>query len=138
MKAVLDSSVLFSALLKKSRATAEVLALASNGCFDLWLSESILDETAASLLRKADRFDYTRQDVMDFIGLLRELSTIVADPPAIPPVCRDPKDDHILAAALAAQADIVVSGDDDLLSLGTYEGIRILSVRTFLDMLAQS
>ena len=49
-------------------------------------------------------------------------------PPALAkPVCRDPDDDAVLALAIAAQADLIVSGDDDLLSLTHFEGIPILT-----------
>jgi predicted nucleic acid-binding protein len=51
----------------------------------------------------------------------------------LPARCRDPGDDHAIAAALAAGAAIIVTGDDDLLSLEEYEGIRMLSVRLFHD-----
>ena len=44
-----------------------------------------------------------------------------------PTVLNDPDDDLVLAAALAAQADLIVSGDDDLLTLGSYQGISIVS-----------
>ena len=51
-------------------------------------------------------------------------------------VCRDPNDDMILECAVAAKADVIVSGDKDLLALATHEGIRILAPRAFLDEFA--
>jgi uncharacterized protein len=49
-------------------------------------------------------------------------------PAALPqPVARDPDDDQVLACALAAQADAIVSGDRDLLTLGSFQGIPILT-----------
>ena len=42
-------------------------------------------------------------------------------------MCRDPDDDQLLALASAAKVDLVVSGDDDLLVLGMFEGIAIVS-----------
>jgi len=48
------------------------------------------------------------------------------------PVCRDPDDDNILAAAIAGNCDCVITGDKDLLVLRAYEGINILSPRDFL------
>jgi len=52
----------------------------------------------------------------------------VIEPPALPqPVCRDPDDDEVLALAIAAQADLIISGDNDLLVLQQFNGIPILS-----------
>jgi predicted nucleic acid-binding protein len=50
-------------------------------------------------------------------------------------VCRDPKDDKFLEVAVAGQADVIVSGDEDLLILDPYAGIPIVSPRGFLAML---
>ena len=54
---------------------------------------------------------------------------------AIPAVSRDPKDDKFLATAVAGQAAYLVSEDKDLLEIGEYEGIRILSATAFLAIL---
>lgn len=52
----------------------------------------------------------------------------VIDPPPLPhPVCRDPDDDEVLALAIAAKVDLIVSGDNDLLSLGNFEGVPIIA-----------
>jgi uncharacterized protein len=52
----------------------------------------------------------------------------VTDPPPLPKaVSRDPDDDQVLALALATKAEVIVSGDADLLSLGSFEGISIVA-----------
>ena len=50
-------------------------------------------------------------------------------------VCRDKSDDVVLATALAGKADMIVIGDEDLLVLKEFRGIRILSPRQFLEIL---
>jgi putative PIN family toxin of toxin-antitoxin system len=49
--------------------------------------------------------------------------------------CRDPRDNHLLATSRAAQADMLVSGDKDVLVLAAYEGTRIVSLRSFANQL---
>lgn len=48
---------------------------------------------------------------------------IVVEPDTVPQIVRDPDDDHVLAA----HADLIVSGDQDLLVLGSYQGIPIVT-----------
>ena len=68
--------------------------------------------------------------VLDLIA-----SAIVVQPAAIPQICRDPKDDAYLATATAGSADYLVSEDNDLLALGRYEGIQIVTAEAFMRIL---
>jgi predicted nucleic acid-binding protein len=47
--------------------------------------------------------------------------------------CRDPDDDKILALAVSGQADIIITGDADLLVLDPFQGVRILAPRAYLE-----
>ncbi|MDN5938840.1 MAG: putative toxin-antitoxin system toxin component, PIN family [Salinisphaera sp.] len=70
--------------------------------------------------------------VAEILGDYLALATLTR--PATPPpaIVRDPDDDHVIACALAAQAEVIVSGDGDLLELGEYRGIAILSAAQML------
>lgn len=60
----------------------------------------------------------------------------VVEPAAVPPtVLADPDDDHVIACALAAKADLIVSGDSHLLALRKHQDIPILRVTDALDNL---
>jgi len=61
--------------------------------------------------------------------------TVAAAPIQAPPALRDPDDLPVLACALSGGADAIVTGDDDLLSLKSFEGIPILKVREALEKL---
>lgn len=63
---------------------------------------------------------------------------LVAAPPIPPAIAADPEDDAVLACALAARADAIVSGDDHLLALRKYRGIPILTVTEALARLQAS
>jgi putative PIN family toxin of toxin-antitoxin system len=137
-RAVLDSSVLFSAFLTPAGTPATLLAEARRGAFSLCLSFEILDETARALLRPrvVARYGYTAERVARYRARLAELAEMVWDLPALQAVPLDPKDDMVVATAVKAQADYLVTGDRrHLIVLGEYEGIRIVTPRQFLDLL---
>lgn len=67
--------------------------------------------------------------------LARQAEWVSPAPLPLPPSLRDPKDLMVLAAAVAAHADAIVTGDDDLLSLQSFEGIPIMKAREALEKL---
>ncbi len=94
-------------------------------------SEALLHELETTLREK---FDITLS-VAAFLDLFRA-SIQVAEPRPLPArVCRDETDDVVLATAVAAGADAIVTGDQDLLVLGSYQNISIVSPRSFLEQL---
>jgi putative PIN family toxin of toxin-antitoxin system len=137
----LDSSVLVSAFLTPPGAPGQVLDAAEAGVFTLCLSREILVETAKALLRAPRlraRYGFDRAAVERFCDGLAASAEMVADLPALQAVPRDPKDDPIVATAVAGRADYLVTGDRrHLLPLGSYRGIQIVSVRAFLELLAE-
>jgi len=54
---------------------------------------------------------------------------------AVPDVVRDPKDNHVIAAATSSQSNYIVTGDEDLVVLSPYEGIEIMKPADFLKLL---
>jgi putative PIN family toxin of toxin-antitoxin system len=60
------------------------------------------------------------------LGELRRLAEIIDPPPLPQRVSRDPADDAVLALAAASQADLIITGDADLLTLGSHAGIPII------------
>ncbi len=134
MRVLVDSSVLISAFLRPG-LPRDLLSAAREGRFALCLSDFLRAEVGRGLrkARNATRYRYTPQQVEAFIAdTFGSATLVVTRLPTIEPVCRDPNDDHVLAAAVAAGAGSIVTGDADLLTLGQYRGIRILGVRAFL------
>jgi uncharacterized protein len=130
MKVFLDTNVLPSAAATRGLC-ADVLreVLASH---DLYISEQILIELKNVLGRK---FGVSQDLIDDFIWLLQR-DTVLAQPAGLPNVRIQDKDDlPILGAAVAAGADVLVTGDKELLKLGHIEDVKILSPRKFWEEL---
>jgi len=133
MRAVIDTGVLVSALIRRQGTTGEVLRALRDGRFTAVYSTDILVEIIDVLGRPALRLKYHIEpdDISVVINLIRLRGDLVV-PAREVTVCRDPKDDKFLEAALEAGADCIISGDADLLDLTPFENIPILRPAEFL------
>jgi putative PIN family toxin of toxin-antitoxin system len=139
LRVVLDTTVLVSAFLTGGEVSAELLRLARLKRFTVILSEEILKETRQSLLSKSHirkKYPYTDGDVAVYLTGLREACLLVAAPP-IAVITQDPKDNPILACALAAPAKYLISRDPHLLGLQEYEGVTILTPEAYMGLLRE-
>ena len=134
MRVVFDSNVYVSAFATPDGVAGQALVAATEGRFQLALSEPILMEVLAVLSRKFARAPEQLARVALFMASAAEM---------VKPVGRihapaDDPDNRILECAAAANADVIVTGDRAMLALGTFEGIAILSLRQFIDRLGHS
>lgn len=128
MKAVFDTNVLIAAFVSEGLC-AKLLIRGRRKDFQLILCPYILDEFEDVLRRK---FSVSTSEARVARNLVIEASeNIIIPHTSVTGVCRDPEDDHILACAISSEANFLVTGDDDLLSLKSYEGIKILTPRAF-------
>ena len=112
--------------------------IAREGVFDLSLAEEIIEETEHTLLTYARirrRHPYTDEEVEEVCQMLRTIVQLVTDLPPLAGVSRDPKDDMVIACAIKARARYLVTRDDDLLSLGTYRRIQMITPEAFSELL---
>ena len=139
-RVVLDTNILVSAFLFSERGgvPVELLRSVKEERFTLVTSEAMLDELEGVLTRDArvqERYGYTPEAVAAYRTLLETQAVIVKPRKPFPKVSRDPDDDLILATAALAKADCLVTGDNDLLTIGEHHGVRIVTPRQFLDTL---
>lgn len=130
MKVVLDTNVLASAAATRGLC-ADVLreVLAEH---ELVICKQITDELKRVL---TDKFGVAPSLVNEFLWLIRQDTTIVK-PRIVPNVAIHDKDDlGILAAAITAEADVLVTGDKELQGLSRIERTIILSPRAFWTLL---
>lgn len=132
---VLDTSTLVSAVLRQNSIPRQVLIKA--------LSEG---ELCASLATLAELEEVIARDKFDrYLDLAARLKFVATyrdkvrlyqvsedDEAALDIPCRDPRDNKFLALSLACRADVLVSSDDDLLTLNPYGDILVLTPKAYL------
>lgn len=137
MRVVLDTNILISAFLWQG-APKDVFMLAEKGGAIICVSGETIDEFERILsypkfAERLARLGKTPADVID--ELLGAVEYYPSHSFPAPQIRDDPADDIFLACALAADADFIISGDEHLLALKSFQNIPILTPRQFLNQL---
>ncbi len=129
MRIVLDTNVVLSALLWRGTPYRLLDAIRQRSSTQLYSSATLLEELADVLTRPSATkrlalIEKTAATVLaDYVEVI-ELVALTTVPRVVP---GDIDDDQVIAAAVAAQADLIVSGDrKHLLPLGSHAGIAII------------
>lgn len=139
VRVVFDTVVFVRALLNR-RSQWSRLVFDRGANYRLLVSPETLQEALQVLHRPELVRRFTKfpgRDAAALIDLLHLAEVVDVDLGAFPRVCRDPKDDKFLATARAADAQYLVSEDEDLLVLREYEGRLIINAESFLGVLDQ-
>jgi uncharacterized protein len=128
IRAVLDTNVVLSGLFWHGTPHA-LLDRVREGTLIFISSPALLAELAEVIARPKYDAILVRSNTSRERSLVevRELTEVIAPPPLAQPVCRDPDDDAVLALGVAANVDLIVSGDKDLLTLNSFQGIAIVT-----------
>lgn len=121
MRVVLNTNVLIAAFLARGacREVFETCAIHHT----IVLSEGIMAEFVDTVQRK---FKGDADDARKAAHLIRERAELVVPAVPDPPVCRDVDNDMVLGTAVAGHAEVIVTGDKDLLVLDPYGSLAII------------
>jgi putative PIN family toxin of toxin-antitoxin system len=140
IRAVLDTNVLISGLVAEQGPPRQILDAWLEGLFTLVTSLYLVEELVhvLSYPRISERLRLEEEELTVILAALLSQAEVTSGQLCLPGVTRDPKDDSVVACAKEGKADDIVSGDQDLLVLGEYEGIQVVTPRQFVEILASS
>lgn len=126
MRVVLDTNVLLSAIIKANSVPAAAVRLIS--VKHVLLTSS---ETQQELYRVLSKPCFSTESILGNIKVIFSASDHIEIIETVT-ACRDPMDDKFLDLAINGRADIIISGDKDLLSMRLYKDTRIITPAEFI------
>ncbi len=138
IKAVLDTNVLAPGVVGFSNSSStpgQLLRLWQAGAFDLVVSDHILEELARTLSAPYFQRHVGPEELTRLKKLLGRRAIRTAITTRVRGIATHPEDDLVLAAAVSAKAEYLVTGDEKLQRVGGYRNVAILSPRAFLNVL---
>jgi putative PIN family toxin of toxin-antitoxin system len=131
MKIVVDSNIFISSFFWGGNPR-KIMERIINGNDELFVCKEILQEVALVMARP--KFNVNGEYIARFIRSIEEVANHVVLTGIVQQVCRDSKDDKILECGLLANADYIITGDADLLILGEFQGIKIVTANQYINL----
>ena len=133
MRVVLDTNILIGAVITKGTPPDRLYQAWMRGEINLITSTAQMAEVAAVLARPRLEKFLSADEAETLVENIGTRALILDEPPSVN-LSPDPKDNPILAAAIAGKADVIVSGDKKhMLALGKVEGIPVVTAREALE-----
>lgn len=133
MRVVLDTNIMISSILSPQGISAKILDLAKQMRFEILASEAILQEYEAALnysdVKK--RHGYTSTEITALVEGFYEFAAVVVPSEKLD-IIDDPDDNKFLECAIEGNGEIIITRDPDLLSIGAYKEVQILTPTAFL------
>ncbi len=134
-KVIFDTNIWISYLIGRRLSGLTDLIIEKE--IQIILSDQLIDEIQEVTARPKLSKHFQKEDIEDLIDLLETIGEAFTVS-TIPDVCRDPKDNFILGLASESQADFLVTGDEDLLILESYENTEIIQPAELIERLGAS
>lgn len=133
LRAVLDTNVIVSGVIYKGKPR-RVLELSLEEKIKAVISPILLAELAETLAKKfsltSEQVNLTEQEIKDVFEIVYPTETLH--------IQKDEDDNRVLEAAVEGNCNYIVTGDKELLNLGIFKGIKILTAAQFLNILGKS
>jgi putative PIN family toxin of toxin-antitoxin system len=111
-----------------------LIEMADAGEIRIDISEFIIDEVLRTL---RDKFEWSAERLQEAVDQMTTIAKKVSPSRTVDVLKEDPSDNRILECAAQAKSDYLVTGDTGLLSLGSFENIRIVKVADFLEIVSR-
>jgi hypothetical protein len=134
VRAVIDTNLIVSYLLAQGETISDLIDHWEQGPFTYLISPAMLGELREIVYRLRLR-QHMAVDPAVLLDLIEADAEIVPGELVLSGVCRDPKDDPFIACAVEGQAAYLVTGDTDLLDMTAYQGVTIIRVYDFVNLL---
>jgi len=134
LKTVIDTNLFVSSIINKSGIPAKLLQAWQDHDFLLIISDQMLEEMRRVLQYPhiKNKYNLKDDDIAKVIDTIERFAVVLHDVEGVDVISEDPDDNKVLACAIAAEADFIVSGDKHLLKLGKFEDIPIMTAKDFL------